>query len=213
MWIAEAGRFIGWCGRGGWVAGAAAGVAGGGWHGLAFADDGDVVDDDRGERLVVGVASTRAMEATSRTVWASHWPKMVCLPLSCGTAASVMKNCEPLVLGPELAMARRPGSSKVRVGVDLVLEEVAGIAGAVADAVAALDHEAGDDAMEGGAVVEGLTVHLLEGLGVGPVLGAIGETDEVGDGHGGLLVVELAGEAAHGGVDDGGGAGGDDGRL
>ena len=48
-------------------------------------------------------------------------------------------------------------------GVDLVLEEVAGVAGAVADAVAALDHEAGDDAVEGGAVVEGLVVHLLGG--------------------------------------------------
>ena len=94
-------------------------------------------------------------------------------------------------------------------GVDLVIEEVAGVAGAVADAVAALDHEAGDDAVEGGAVVEGLVVHFLEGLWVGPVLGAFGEADEVGDGDGGFFVVELAGEAAHGGVDDGGGAGGD----
>ena len=110
-------------------------------------------------------------------------------------------------------MARRPGSSKVRRGVDLVLEEVAGVARAVARAVAALDHEAGDDAVEGGAVVEGLAVHLLQGLGVGPVLGAFGEADEVGDGDGRLLVVELAGQAAHGGVDDGGGAGGHDGRL
>ncbi len=103
--------------------------------------------------------------------------------------------------------------SKVRDGVDLVLEEVAGVAGAVAGAVAALDHEAGDDAVEGGAVVEGLVVDLLEGVGVGPVLGAFGEADEVGDGDGGLFVVELAGEAAHGGVDDGGGAGGDGRRL
>ena len=93
-----------------------------------------------------------------------------------------MKNCEPLVLGPELAMARRPGSSKVRRGVDLVLEEVAGVAGTVASAVAALDHEAGDDAVEGGSVVEGLAGDLLVGCGIGPVLGAFGEADEVGDG-------------------------------
>ena len=93
--------------------------------------------------------------------------------------------------------------------IDLVLEEIAGISGAVTRAVAALDHEVGDDAVKGGAVVEGLVVHLLEGLGVGPVFGAFGEADEVGYGDGSFFVVELAGEAAHGGVDDGSGAGGD----
>ena len=99
------------------------------------------------------------------------------------------------------------------VGVDLVLEEVAGIAGAIADAVAALDHELWDDAMEGSAVVEGLVVHLLQSLGVGPVLGALGEANEVGDRDRCFFLVELAREAAHGGVDDRGGAGGNDGRL
>ena len=123
-----------------------------------------------------------------------------------------MKNCEPLVPPPEGPGRRWPWRGGRAVegesGVDLVLEEVAGIAGAVAEAIAALDHEAGDDAVEGGAVVEGLMVHFLEGLGVGPVFGAFGEADEVGDGDGGFLVEELAGEAAHGGVDDGGRAGG-----
>ena len=94
-------------------------------------------------------------------------------------------------------------------GIDLVFEEVTWVAHACSGGVAALDHEAGDDSVEGGAVVEGLVVHLLQGLRVGPVFGAFGEADEVGYGEGGLLVVEFAGEAAHGGVDDGGGAGGD----
>src|ERR1019366_169183 len=44
----------------------------------------------------------------------SHCPKMVCLPFRCGVGTSVMKNCEPLVCGPLLAMARRPGWSKAR---------------------------------------------------------------------------------------------------
>lgn len=35
-------------------------------------------------------------------------PKMVCLPSNHGVGASVMKNCEPFVLGPELAMLRIP---------------------------------------------------------------------------------------------------------
>ena len=37
------------------------------------------------------------------------WPKTVCLPSSHGVASSVtMKNCEPLVFGPELAIASEP---------------------------------------------------------------------------------------------------------
>ncbi len=88
-------------------------------------------------------------------------------------------------------------------------EEVAGVAGAVPYAVSALDHEAGDDTVEGGSVVKGLVVHFLEGLWIGPVLGAFGETDEVGYGDGRFFFVELAGEAAHGGVNDGGGTGWD----
>src|SRR3979490_650588 len=71
--------------------------------------------------LSLELRSTRAMEATSRTECASQSPKMVCLPFSWGTASSVMKNWLPLVPPPEgpapaLAMARRPGWSKVRLG-------------------------------------------------------------------------------------------------
>lgn len=35
-------------------------------------------------------------------------PKMVCFPSNHGVGASVMKNCDPLVLGPELAILRIP---------------------------------------------------------------------------------------------------------
>ena len=93
-------------------------------------------------------------------------------------------------------------------GVDLVLKEVAGVAGAVARAIATLDHELGDNAVEGSAVVEGLVVHLLKGFGIGPVFGAFGEADEVGYGDGRFFFEELAGESAHGGIDDDGWAGG-----
>jgi hypothetical protein len=115
--------------------------------------------------------------------------------------------------GAGVGHGEEAGLVEGEAGVDLVLEVVAGITGAVADAVTALDHELWDDAMEGGPVVERLVVYLLQGLGVGPVFGAFGETDEVGDGDGCFFLEELAGEAAHGGVDDGGGAGRNDGRL
>ena len=36
---------------------------------------------------------------------------MVCRLLRCGVGTSVMKNCEPLVFGPALAIASRPGLS------------------------------------------------------------------------------------------------------
>jgi hypothetical protein len=76
-----------------------------------------------------------------------------------------MKNWLPLVLGPELAMARRPGLSKFRLGSNSSSKLVAGIAHAGAGGVAALDHEFGNDAMEDGAVVVGLVVLLLVGGG------------------------------------------------
>jgi len=43
-------------------------------------------------------------------------PKIVCLPLSQGVGATVMKNCEPLVPGPAFAMASRYGRLKARSG-------------------------------------------------------------------------------------------------
>src|SRR5438477_1344261 len=46
---------------------------------------------------------TTAWDAGSRT-----WPKTVCLPSSQSVATWVMKNWEPLVLGPALAMEREP---------------------------------------------------------------------------------------------------------
>src|SRR5205085_4266268 len=36
-------------------------------------------------------------------------PKTLCLPSSHGVATWVMKNCEPLVFGPALAIERMPG--------------------------------------------------------------------------------------------------------
>ena len=93
-------------------------------------------------------------------------------------------------------------------GIDLILEEVAGVAAAVTGSIAALDHKSGDNAMEGGVVVEGLIVHLLQGFRIGPVFGALGEADEICDGDRSFLFKQLAGEPAHGGVNDGGWAGG-----
>src|SRR4051812_10679221 len=95
-------------------------------------------------------------------------------------------------------------------GVELVLKEVAWVTGAVSSLVASLNHEARDDAVKGGSVIEGLTVDLLERAGIGPVFGAFGETNEVGNGDWRLRLIELAGKPAHCGVEDGGGPCGHD---
>jgi hypothetical protein len=87
-------------------------------------------------------------------------------------------------------MASRPG----------VIERVAGIAHPRAGGIAALNHELGNHAMKRGVVVVALVVHDLFRGGIGPIPGALGEGDEVGDRVRRLLFVELAGDAAHRGI-------------
>ena len=53
-----------------------------------------------------------------------------------------MKNWLPLVFGPALAIERMPDAVVAQVGVELILELVAGPAVALAERIAALDHEA-----------------------------------------------------------------------
>jgi hypothetical protein len=61
--------------------------------------------------LTLPIAST-----TSREAWSATSPKIVCLRFRCGVGPRVMKNCEPLVAGPALAMASRYGLSKTSSG-------------------------------------------------------------------------------------------------
>ena len=51
---------------------------------------------------VLAILSTTARDSASATS-----PKIVCLRLRCGVGPTVMKNCEPLVPGPALAIASR----------------------------------------------------------------------------------------------------------
>ncbi len=106
-----------------------------------------------------------------------------------------MKNWPPFVFGPELAIDRMPSFECRSFGLNSSSKRVARAAGALAERVAALDHEAVDHAVEDEAVVVRL-LHLLARLRVGPLLRALGEADEVGDGLRRVLVEELDGELA-----------------
>mmetsp|Transcript_37278 Transcript_37278/g.118640 ORF Transcript_37278/g.118640 Transcript_37278/m.118640 type:complete len:222 (-) Transcript_37278:477-1142(-) len=59
----------------------------------------------------VGLPSAvpQASITRSTSMPSTTWPKTTCLPSRCGVAFVQMKNCEPLVFGPELAMDRTPG--------------------------------------------------------------------------------------------------------
>jgi len=80
-----------------------------------------------------------------------------------------------------------------------VVDLVAGTAGTSAEGVATLDHEAGDDAVEDGAVVEG-TGGLLAGRGVDPFALALGQGHEVVDRVGGVVGEQFDSNVAGGGV-------------
>ena len=88
-----------------------------------------------------------------------------------------------------------PPSMWRSVGMELVGEVVARPAGALAEPIAALDHEAVDHAVEDDAVVE-RRLPPLAGRRVAPLLGALGEADEVGDRVGGFLVEQADVEVA-----------------
>ena len=91
---------------------------------------------------------------------------------------------------------------KVELAVDLVVEVVARAADALTERVAALDHEARDDAVEDDVLVERALAGLAGG-GVGPLAGAVGEADEVLDRAGSVVSEEVDDDVAVVGVQGG----------
>jgi hypothetical protein len=72
----------------------------------------DRFDDNRLDRTVVtvGVSGSDGVNEFCDSVSTTS-PKMVCLRFRCGVLRTVMKNCDPLVPGPTLALANRYGRS------------------------------------------------------------------------------------------------------
>jgi hypothetical protein len=180
---------------------------------LSVSHDGDAVDYDGVERFVVGVAFNAGdgPYKQHRVCVAESEDGVLSVELRDG----LLRDEELATVGAAagwpwagVSHGEEAGLVEGKGGIDLVLEEVARIAGAVTSAVTALDHKGGDDAMEGGAVVEGLVVDLLKSFWVGPVFSALGEADKTRYGDGGFLFEELAGETAHSGVNNSGWAGG-----
>ena len=89
-------------------------------------------------------------------------PNTVCLPSSHGAASTVTMKLRAVGVRPGIGHRERAADDLVRV--DLVLERVAGAAGAGALRTAALDHEVLDDAVERQPVIEAVGSQLLEVL-------------------------------------------------
>ena len=92
---------------------------------------------------VVSMAST-----TSREAWSATSPKMVCLKFSHGVGAHGDEELRAVGARAGVGHGQQVGLVEGQLGVRLVLERVAGTAGAGAERAAALDHEAADHAVE-----------------------------------------------------------------
>jgi len=103
--------------------------------------------------------------------------------------------------GPGVGHGQQVRAVEREVGVELVAELVAGAAAAGAGGVAALDHEAVDDAVENDAVIEVAGDHVAGVVAV--FLRACGQPGEVGDGLGGLGVEQVQRDVAVVGVQNG----------
>ena len=165
-----------------------------------------------GHVAAVGVDALRSRRRRASTRRRPPRRRWCACPAGAGVGTVVMKNCEPFVPWPPwmpaLAIARMYGSVEGQLAVDLVVELVARTADALAERVAALEHELLDDAVEDHAVVERGRLRLA-GLGMRPRLGAVGEADEVGDGLRRVVAEQVDADVAVVRVDgrDGGGNG------
>jgi hypothetical protein len=97
---------------------------------------------------------------------------------------------------------QQPGAIELQLPNNLVNETITRAAGAVAKRIAALNHEFRDHPVKDRPIVE-RPRGALPGDGIGPLPGAGGKPDEVGDGGGRLPLEQLADDISFRGVEGG----------
>ena len=110
--------------------------------------------------------------------------------------------------GTGVGIGQASGAVELHGRRGFVLELKTNVAAPAAGGISTLNHEIRNHAVEDGAVVERDAVLLSVRDGIGPVFGALGEADEIGDSDGSNVRKQGASELARGGLDDGGGTGG-----
>ena len=102
--------------------------------------------------------------------------------------------------GACVSHCQQVGLGEGELGVNLILELVAGATNAHAQGVATLNHEVLDDAVEHDVLVQG-GVHDFTGAGVLPLAGTVGQADEVLDSQGCVVTEQVHDDVTVVGVD------------
>ena len=151
---------------------------------LLYVGNRDALDDDVVERTVTGVAgylgelvdNLAACLVLDRT----EDGVLTLEPIGCSDGDEELRTVGSLSTNRSgVCHSEHVRLVEVQVRVDLIIELVAGATRSIAERVAALDHKAGDDAVEDNAVVEGRSLLRLTGLFVCPVNVTRREADEV----------------------------------
>ncbi len=177
---------------------------------LAFADDGDFLQNHRLKGAVVAVAFYSGDGADDEEAGGVALAEDGVVAIERLSLCHGDEELAAVGVGSGVGHGQAAGAVEGQAGIELIFELEAGAAVSGAGGVAALNHVSGDDAMEDGSVVERAVMHLGAGDGIGPVLFAFSEGGEMRDCFGDLLAEQVAGDASDGGVHDNGGAAGSD---
>jgi hypothetical protein len=113
----------------------------------------------------------------------------------------------PIGVGSGIRHGKDAGFIVTQLGMEFISELITGTAVSHTEGAAPLNHEAGYDAVEYEAIVEG-TFNPLTGGWVFPGFGALGEANEILTGFGGFIREEAGDDAPHGRIKNGVCAGG-----
>src|SRR2546427_7114129 len=140
--------------------------------------DGHRLDSDGFQRRVAGFARRRAANLVDETHARDDLAEDAVLVVEPRRRHQRDEELPAVGVGPAVGHRQNARLVVAQLRVELVGEVVARASGALAERIAALDHEIGYHAVEDRAVVVRL-FRLSPGPRVGPLLGAFGETGEI----------------------------------
>lgn len=178
-----------------------------GWQRLSIADDGDVGECDRRERLVVPVAFDPCDRSRYKDGVSVALTEDGVFSIEIGLCDFGDEELRSVGVGPCVRHGEASRNVEDQARSVFIVKEVSRVSCSIPSMISPLDHEAWNDAVEGGAIVEALAMHLLPRRGVGPILGALGECDEVSGCERRFFAEEFAGESSHAGVEHNGRSG------
>ena len=169
----------------------------------ALGDD-DVSDLDRTVGAIVGIATHARNLLHQRDAGLVALTEQRVSAVQAGIRNLGDEELGAVGAGTGVGIGQAPGPVELHGRGSFILELETNVAAAAAGGISTLNHEVGDHTMEDGAVVERDAVLLGVRDGIGPVFGALGQADEIGDSHRSYVGKQRAGQLACGGLNDGG---------